>query len=79
MIDDFCRKWDATKIRLNNSIGWVSNRMECPELLVKRISGSCLAENKRIKSHKKLWGCWFEMSEEDVETCFPESSHLPRD
>lgn len=34
--------------------------------------------DKREDAIRSFVGCWFEITEENVETCFPTTSHMPR-
>lgn len=79
MFDEFYKKIDAIYFPLSNSIGWLHTCME--ELHLKVDYTHEIIQRQHIargeEAIKSFVGTWFEMSKEDVDTCFPISTQLP--
>ena len=81
MMDDIYRRLDEIYYPIDSRIGWIHKFIENIEERLDQISDTVeRQERQRTKGEKAIRsfvGTWFEMSEEDVETCFSTSSHLP--
>ncbi|WZY72351.1 hypothetical protein YC2023_004591 [Brassica napus] len=78
MMDDIYRRLDEIYYPIDSRIGWIHKFIENIEERLDQISDTVeRQERQRTKGEKAIRsfvGTWFEMSEEDVETCFPTSS-----
>ena len=75
------RTMDRLFYPLHNSIAWISktmeelqHKLEYTKWIIQRQQDYITRGEEAIKS---FVGTWFKMSREDVDICFPTSSHLP--
>ncbi|KAF3567057.1 hypothetical protein DY000_02016122 [Brassica cretica] len=83
MFDEFYRNIDDIYFPLVNPVAALEGQMEMealkmkidsPHETIRRQQDHITKDQEAIKS---FVGIWFEMSKDDVDTCFPTSRHLP--